>query len=207
MKHVVWIFLAFFAVPVFAQEWELPALYDVSGVVANDVLNVREAPTGSAPIVSSLRPNQTDIEVLHLSDDQRWARVALDEISGWASVSFLTRQPGQTHDQITRNMICSGTEPFWGLAFLPNSIVEYDDIIADGPTQMTEVRRNVAASRQSFPLVIQVQNGDKSAEIILTRQYCSDGMSDRDYGFAALFISDHTPYERRVLEGCCRLGN
>ena len=41
-------------------------MFDVTGVAANDVLNIRAAPDASAEIIGTLSPNARDIEVVLL---------------------------------------------------------------------------------------------------------------------------------------------
>ena len=67
----------------------LPARFSVTGVAADDVLNVRAAPDPAAPILAELPPDATGVEVIALSDDGAWALLPRPEGQGWASTRFL----------------------------------------------------------------------------------------------------------------------
>ena len=66
----------------------LPTLYDVTGVRANDVLNIRAMPDASSSILSELPHDAKGVEVV----DARagWARVNTFERSGWGAVCTRT---------------------------------------------------------------------------------------------------------------------
>lgn len=50
-----------------AAAQDLPAVYDVAGVAADDVLNVRAEPSAEAPVLRTLAPDAGGIEVVALS--------------------------------------------------------------------------------------------------------------------------------------------
>ncbi|WP_417770659.1 SH3 domain-containing protein, partial [Stappia sp.] len=102
--------------PALATQDAWPALHDVSGVEAGDVLNIRAAPDAGAKIVGGLAPDATDIEVIAPSDNPRWGLVNTAEGRGWAALRYLRRQPGQWLGAVPPMRHCSGTEPFWSLA-------------------------------------------------------------------------------------------
>ena len=52
------------ALPSGAAAKGLPALHDVTGVAADDVLNVRARPDASAPVLGALTPDATGVEVV-----------------------------------------------------------------------------------------------------------------------------------------------
>ena len=67
--------LLFLALP--AQAQDFPALYAVTGVAADDVLNIRSRPDAGAPIIGALAPDSTGVEVLGRSGN--WALVSAGE--------------------------------------------------------------------------------------------------------------------------------
>ena len=94
----------------------LPAIADVTGVAASDVLNVRAEPNADSVVLSELAPTATGIEIVGFDPSGAWARVSAGEASGWVSGRFLrlrtdTWQPGALPD----TLVCVGTEPFWSL--------------------------------------------------------------------------------------------
>ena len=70
-----------------------PALYSVTGVAGDDVLNIRLEPDATAEAVGSLPPDATNIEVVGLSPDGGWGQVIAGEAAGWIKMEFLARSP------------------------------------------------------------------------------------------------------------------
>lgn len=194
-----------FLLPSAAMAQVLPAFFDVSGVAANDVLNVRQEPSASSPIVGSLPPDLTGAEVVGLSADGKWGRVNIGEVSGWASMSFLQRQNRPDWFALQGGLQCAGTEPFWTLYTDPvqNSVHINTpdeegpemDIVAHWPG---EEWRPVAAA--------QFASEDGGGVVTLRGEACSDGMSDMAFGIRAdVFLQATALAEGRALQGCCTL--
>ena len=98
-----------------------PALYDVTGVAADDVLNIRATASAASPVLGTLPPDAAAVEVVALSGG--WAVVNAADRSGFVALRFLARQaqrrlvrPGHCR------MTCLGTEPFWCLAMSPGQV-------------------------------------------------------------------------------------
>ncbi|MEJ6393318.1 SH3 domain-containing protein [Gymnodinialimonas sp. 2305UL16-5] len=194
---------SFFALSAQAQG-VFPARYDVQGVASDDVLNLRAGPGADTEIVGSLAPDATSVEILGLNDTGTWALVAQPELTAWASTSFLDRQPGQDQFQPLSQMPlrCIGTEPFWSVTLDTPGIATLDT-----PEQEAEDIDLSNYATSANDLRVQSFNGIGSVGPILgviRRAYCSDGMSDRDYGFTLDFFSDTTG-QISHLTGCCRL--
>ena len=68
-----------------------PALYCVSGVDDDDVLNLRAFPSSSSRILTELEPHQCDIAFLPYSRGS-WQKIRVDGWEGWASRRFLSGQ-------------------------------------------------------------------------------------------------------------------
>lgn len=66
-----------------------PALYDVAGVAADDVLNIRAAPAAGAPVIGALAHDARAVELLGLDATGRWARLNIAEGQGWAALRHL----------------------------------------------------------------------------------------------------------------------
>ena len=94
-----------------------PALYDVTGVAAGDVLNIRAAASASAPLVGALHRQATGVEVVAV--EGAWAVVAAGEASGYAALRYLVRQPVADWYTLHGPITCHGTEPFWTLRLDP----------------------------------------------------------------------------------------
>ncbi|MDT0681565.1 SH3 domain-containing protein [Roseicyclus sp. F158] len=172
---------------------ELPALYDVRGVGANDVLNVRAGPEASASLVATLAPDETGVEIVRRSGG--WGLVSLPETRGWASLDYLARQPGQG-DGFPMPLRCSGTEPFWSLSLNESPVFSV-------PERETQLHGRVEASAEDATLLTFGGVG-AGFDVLLERQECSDGMSDRAYGIRAALIGT-MPGAGAYLRGCCTL--
>lgn len=55
-----------------------PALYDVSGVASDDVLNIRAEPSADAPIIGTLAHDATNVEIIR-DGENGWGLVNTDE--------------------------------------------------------------------------------------------------------------------------------
>lgn len=180
------------------QEYSLPTLFDVSGVAADDVLNIRADPDAQAPIIGTLAPDAQAIEVI----DERggWARVNAGEGAGWVSMRYLAYrtdvwQEGELPDAFR----CLGTEPFW------DAKVEGGDLVLRRPDDQAGDRRAVQA-------VLDTGIFRDPARVVVARdmtlfaqpRICSDGMSDRLFGLSATLVLHGD--QPAMLSGCCTIG-
>lgn len=171
----------------------LPAVHAVSGVSEADALNVRAGPSTAHPVIGRL-PNGAEVEVTGLSGDG-WARLLLGEGDGWAALRYLKVRDGQTSPD---RLYCGGTEPFWGL-----TLKSGDQLLFTRPEQepvriTPKWTRDIAGRSESgFAL------GAAGYVALFNRRECSDGMSDRTYGWALDFLQ--TGAQGAYLQGCCRL--
>jgi len=190
------------AAPVFASSGaaqDLPALHRVTGVAANDVLNLRAQPNARAPITGSFAPNATNIEVTALSPDRRWARVNAGESAGWAAMRFLTRQGNPPWHSGQAGLVCFGTEPFWDLRlFFPGSQAEFQALGTGGFNLVTDAG---ALPATAFPRTLAVPfSGARQGMAVIRSATCSDGMSDMLFGLEAQV---YFRGEVTGLSGCC----
>ncbi|WBU53258.1 COG3650 family protein [Paracoccus sp. SCSIO 75233] len=197
-----WVFLAamLLATPVSAtQEYVLPTLFDVSGVAADDVLNIRARPTTRSEVIGTLAPDATGIEIV--ATEGNWGRVNLAERSGWVSMHFLRyRTDVWESGSLPAGFTCGGTEPFWSLdpegGGMRWSTPEGDRIFE----RLTVLDSGVLRSPRRA-LLAQDAAGTVSATV--TPKQCSDGMSDRVYGLEATVIFQDDPV--RLYSGCCQI--
>lgn len=184
------------------QEYILPALFDVTGVRADDVLNIRAAPSASAPIIGALAPNSHDIEVVAHDASGRWAQVNTDGESGWVALRYLAYQVGVWDDgRLPPTLQCRGTEPFWSLAPEGGRLVlatpEGDESYALDSVLSTGVFRDPTRA------LVGSLGADRIVAAITPAQ-CSDGMSSRAYGLRATVVLDGQ-HSDRMLSGCCSI--
>ncbi len=198
--------------PAFATQDGWPALYDVANVASDDVLNVRAEASVSSDIVATFEASRTDVEVIRPNDDLTWGLVNVGDGTGWVSLTYLARQPGQWFGQFPAIRSCSGTEPFWSLTYDEPAIAlsMIDVPPADGfisglhKSQSRPDRfffRGALRSEDAGPLDV--------AMSIRTRA-CSDGMSDRAFGIELdMLVSDNDTTDgfrqSGLFSGCCTL--
>lgn len=186
---------ALLALPVRAEV--LPALYAVTGVAADDVLNIREAPSAEAAIIGALPPDATGVEVLAITDG--WATVNTGESTGFAAVRFLAREPGPDWNALQSPLMCLGTEPFWSLRIDPSQGVA----LSSSPEAPDPAPLAITQTWPALPWAPSAAVGLPNGLAVLSGSACSDDMSDRSYGIAIdLFLTD--PKGGR-LAGCCLL--
>jgi uncharacterized membrane protein len=191
------LFLMLLALPVRAQEF--PALYAVTGVAAEDVLNIRSRPDADAPIVGAFAPDATGVEVLARSGN--WALVNTDEGTGYAALRFLAREPGPGWSALQSPLSCLGTEPFWALEIDPQA----GETRFRTPEDQAPDPDPITGLWPTEPWARTAAVGLPDGLAVLTGADCSDGMSDRSYGIAVDLFLGHAGRESR-LAGCCRLG-
>ncbi|MEO9515942.1 MAG: peptide-binding protein [Paracoccaceae bacterium] len=177
--------------------FELPALYDVTGVAANDVLNVRKDPTNKANIIGELRPDASNIEVMALSKDKKWGLVNVGEMSGWAFMRFLKNQ---NRPAATQRLICYGNEPFWSLSLDGDAVfkISNDDELFLGTIE------TIASVNRTDRMALRSKSVTGALTAHIGAQLCDDSMSDRAYGLSvdALITSDNGA---AYYSGCCQL--
>ncbi|MCL6285171.1 SH3 domain-containing protein [Ruegeria sp. 2012CJ41-6] len=177
-----------------ADPW--PRLYAVTGVAADDVLNIRSDPRAGADKIGALAPDAREVEIVRRDSSGSWGRVNVMEHGGWVSMRYLAPQgPGFDADY-PGPLHCYGTEPFWSLSADPGSTAEFRFFDAE-PAALSAGARQPAmgySDRLRFAL------GD-SGQAIIRRAECSDGMSDNAFALEIDLILD----DDRFLTGCCSI--
>lgn len=179
----------------------LPALYDVTGVELDDVLNLRDAPRASARQIATLAPTASGIEVTAVSDNGDWGRVLLPEGVAWANMQFLTPQPGTELPFMSRPMVCFGTEPFWSVTLDPAVPATLDRMGTE--PEAFRMGLPMRDPNRSEAVLGNAESGVSMVAVVRPAQ-CSDGMSDALYGLKTEVIllgADGA----EMLTGCCSL--
>ncbi len=184
-------------------EYVLPTLFDVTGVAADDVLNIRARPDADAPVIGTLTPTATGIEVV--AEQDGWAQINAHEHAGWVNATYLAYrtdvwEPGA----LPPSLSCSGTEPFWNLRQANGGVV-----FSTPEGQRPMIRRSVLDSpgfRSTDRALIAADDKGRLTAVIRPAQ-CSDGMSGRAYGLGATLIFDGSGQASQMYLGCCRVGH
>ncbi|WP_199559094.1 SH3 domain-containing protein [Nioella nitratireducens] len=186
-----------------AQVHDYPALYRVTGVASDDVLNVRSGPGVENRIVGALPPSATQVEIVGTTQDRGWGRVSLGEVSGWVSMRYLDRIGPDWNAGLPAPLYCHGTEPFWSYERAIGGGT-FSSVAEPAPVPYAELWSGTPSGRgpQAFGIVL--DSGTSTMTAIIRREICSDGMSDRDFGISGMFLR-RTSQGTEVLEGCCAL--
>ncbi len=177
----------------------LPAAFEVQGVAQTDVLNIRAAPSSSAEAVGEIGPFAINIEVIATSPDGKWGKVSIPDGNGWVNMRYLAAAPPVDPYAVPRPLSCFGTEPFWNVGLFPRG-AEFNSPDT-GAIPMTVVSEAVA--QQGF--LVQMEEGPTlNRTLIITREICNDGMSDREYGFSARMFLE-APDGNAAVSACCTL--
>ncbi len=199
MRHVLILVLLVLARPALAtQEYILPTLFDVTGVAADDVLNIRSGPGTRFDVIGRLAPDAT-VEVVAHDRSGGWGQVNVGEGSGWVSLRFLRYrtdvwEPGA----LPAGFACFGTEPFW--SFRPDgfSTPETPDLAIE-----TVAVLDSGIPRDPRRAIVAEGDGRRFTATV-TPQICSDGMSDRVFGLGAMIVVEGTETPA-LLTGCCSI--
>ncbi|THD85401.1 SH3 domain-containing protein [Aliigemmobacter aestuarii] len=194
--------------PSIAGAEALPALFSVKGVAANDVLNVRAAPSAEGDLLGSLPPGATGVEVVALNPEGTWGRVNIGETAGWVSMRFLAREPGPDWISLDVPMSCYGTEPFWSLDYAPDRRNMMLRQMADENDLGLWINWHIATSGRNGQIGWNLSGPARQGFATLTAERCTDGMSDREMGLSiSLFLNpdQESAAEPIGLSGCCTL--
>ncbi|MDQ2090371.1 SH3 domain-containing protein [Marimonas arenosa] len=181
--------------PGLARAQEFPALFDVTGVASNDVLNVRAEPNASAEKIGALAFDATDVEVIRRAGG--WGLVNSGERSGWVSMRFLAAQQGGDY-ALSRLLTCFGTEPFWNLEITQGDLARFS-APNQGVAHYTVGLLQRSVNRTDRFVLL----GGRLVAVI-SRTSCNDGMSDRNYGLAIDLLPD-VETGAALYSGCCSL--
>ncbi len=185
-----------------AGERLLPALFDVVGVVEDDVLNMRAGPSAATPIVGALAPDAAGIEVIETAPGGRWGLVRNGEGAAWVAMRYLRRQPGQIDEAVPATLRCGDTEPFWSLD-LDGATARFATP-EGGELSLVRLWDGPPAGRPPQILGLRLEGVGSGLAAVLRREACSDGMSDIPYGLSIAVITSGAAGEGMVA-GCCSL--
>ena len=181
-----------------------PGYFRVTGVAADDTLNVRAGPSASSADIGDLPPDARGIEVAGTDASGNWGSIIWEEGNGWISMHFLAPDPVQkvSGTALPAGLLCTGSEPCWSLRRAGWSSSDCD--ISGAAYALTLTGALVAEGRPDFP--VQVNHGGAAAASvgIVRPARCSDGMSDRVYPWTVAYLLN-TAAGQRFLDGCCNL--
>ena len=179
-----------------------PGVYRVVDVGASDVLNIRAAADARSEILGGLAPDAVMVEVLE--QDEGWGRIVFEEENGWVNLGFLSPMERQTAGEFNApgQFQCMGTEPFWGAEIGRDGGFRFYDAMSMGEDLSADLTSAETASARPEPYHYRF-DGEISGSLTIAAQTCSDGMSDRDYGWRVYLFAYDRENGRRFVDGCC----
>ena len=191
--------LCLLALPMRAQT--LPQLHDVTGVAADDVLNIRAAPSAQAEIIGALSSDASGIEVVARDATGRWGQVNTGERAGWVALRFMAPR-GVVIDNynLPVGLTCFGTEPFWSLTPVEGTLSYTTPGMA--PRDLSLWIAQDSGVSDDLRRMIRFAGLDGPAVAFIYPAACNDGMSDRAFGLA---VSAMLGLDSSLLSGCCSL--
>jgi uncharacterized membrane protein len=185
------------------QEYILPTLFDVTGVAADDVLNVRAGPDAGAEILGTLAPDAERIEVVAQDADGVWGQVNVGERAGWVALRFLAyRTDVWEAGRLPEGLRCFGTEPFWSMR------PDWSRLVVATPEAEAALELRAVLGTGVFrdPTRALVAEGEgRRVTLVATPGACSDGMSDRAFGLVATAVVEEGGAEPGLVAGCCSI--
>ncbi len=177
----------------------LPALFNVTGVDENDVLNLREGPGTDYEVIARLPSDSTGLEVVDVDRTGKWGLVNVGDRAGWVAMRYLARGPGQPEEGLPQSLHCFGTEPFWDFRLESDRTAMLTR--PEGEARFRGVL-GVASLNRPDRQALFGDGGEVVITSIVGRNICSDGMSERVHGLGIdLIVTDEAGVH--VYSGCC----
>jgi uncharacterized membrane protein len=184
--------------------------YAVTGVAADDVLNIRRhvaeaGQVGDAEIVGTIPPGATGVAGTGRTatvGDSLWREVTFGGITGWVAARYLRSVDGEA--AVPTDLACSGTEPFWSMAFRAGAAVRQDPDAATELAYATSPPRKARGRSHVWSVDLDRSGLPAGGTAVFVRtDTCSDGMSDVTYPIE--FVLSESGEDGVVLSGCCHL--
>jgi uncharacterized membrane protein len=193
MRVAILVLLSLFA----AAAAHADVAYSVRNVRPGDTLNMRAMPNPRAPVVVAIPHDGSGILLTGRSAPGDWFEVTYSRKRGWVNARFLGFGTGRW--SLPAYLDCSGTEPFWSIAFTPG--MARADLMFAERRYFYRLQRAKQAMNRSDVWHIKASGrpgGDLS--LLVRHETCSDGMSDYRYPFSAIALISGLD----VIAGCCR---
>jgi uncharacterized membrane protein len=187
--------------------------FRVTGVAADDVLNLRSGPVPESPLVDTIPPNARDL----LATGRReqigrsiWREIQFRGQTGWVNERFLAEeapsaapalpaQPDRSGQPpvFGEDLRCLGQNPLWDLTISRNGDVACAQTCAPGLRASPARLEN---NRAFWYMEVNQPGGAPHLQVwLLKNASCRDGLSSHTYTYE---IQARRP-EGTLLRGCC----
>lgn len=191
-----------------APAWSQP--HSVSGVNANDVLNIRAdidytLNVAEAEVIGAIPHDATDVMVTGVSVDiggATWREIVYKGTVGWVNARFL--KPTNLLLQTPEALDCAGTEPFWTVT-VEDSGGTFMSPDLESPVALDYLRFAPGIGRTDlWGHYLGSADGAYSLTVLVRyTEACFDGMSDLTYDFEALLLG--LGASGAPAYGCCSI--
>lgn len=128
------------------------------------------------------------------------------DANGWVAMRFLVPEtpPGFAGTEVPQGLTCLGTEPFWDLELVAGGRLRFSAVDTEDVSLPLVAATAAVARIHRFALI--AGDGKRRATAVLGRyETCSDGMSDRDFGWRIDLVLEgvHGDGAVSAYEGCC----
>jgi uncharacterized membrane protein len=188
--------------PTLAFAQTLPALFSVSGIEEDGILNIHAEPSSFSQAVESYAWDARDIEIVALDDSGEWGQININETTAWVPMKNMEEQFSAGNTLLPRPLVCFGNEPFWTLDLGNNPFAELGWL--DGVTLRFSGLYTISSESRTGRYMMLAENTGRSLHAFVERKSCNDGMSDRAYGLDMNLLirdGDKTMY----FAGCCSI--
>ncbi|MCI4665271.1 MAG: hypothetical protein MRY74_11175 [Neomegalonema sp.] len=186
-----------------------PSYYHVGKLPPNDTLSIRARPDAGSDKLGALKQGEGPIEVIRTVTigSTKWAEIIFQEGNAFVAARFLRPAAPALIKPSTLpvGLVCGGTEPFWTLTLTSRKRAKFEALGQDFKGSYRISKVVVAAARSGYPAAFMLKAPASSAELTVSAGWCSDGMSDRDFGWRATMLFSTKPGQRTMFEGCCTL--
>jgi uncharacterized membrane protein len=177
-----------------------PVSYSVYGVASTDALALRAGPNSTAQKLADIPHDASGIQATgNATPSGDWAEVQYQGRRGWVSARFLAFGPAGGM-QLPALLQCSGTEPFWGIKVSPSRTKA--DLNFLDTSYSHQITRAASAMNRNDIWIVKSRDNRTEISLIVRKESCSDGMSDRDYPYSAVALVPGSD----IIAGCCMPG-
>ena len=180
----------------------VPSYFRVFDVGASGSLKIRSEPVAGGMVIGEYALDAGPVEILKIVDG--WGYVIAGEGNGWVNMSHLLEIPVPRvgRSQLPEGLVCIGNEPFWNIEISAETIAysRLDEVDQD----FSIIEAGGYDGRAGADGFVQASGVDSILYALVSARQCSDGMSDRNYGWWVNLLRTSASGTNAVT-GCCSI--